>query len=239
MGKQIFISYAMADSQRLHVKDIASALARKSGVDAVHCYETWSGFPKGDIIQFMEDNIQVSEIFIIFCTETSLKSENCQKERKLAIYQNKHIIPLYEDFEFVPGLCQPYKGGDISGKSVNTIVEEIYAIIGANMQEISTPLSPQEARRERIAKEQLEKERIAKEMLEKAEEEKKQKQIELQKAEEHYQNLLNQSEQQVVNENWIEAIKYETQIIELSKKYNWVTRISQAQQKVSKLFKSI
>ncbi|MBD3350322.1 MAG: TIR domain-containing protein, partial [Candidatus Lokiarchaeota archaeon] len=131
MGSQIFISYAIADSERLHVKEIAQSLARRRGIDSVHCYETWSGYPDGSIVRFMEENIQKSQYFAVFCTMASLHSKNCQKERELAIFQNKRIIPLYEDFGFVPGLCQPHKGVDITDKSDATIVNELTDLITA------------------------------------------------------------------------------------------------------------
>ena len=40
----VFISYAMADSHRLHITEIANELGSKPEISKVHFWEGWSGF---------------------------------------------------------------------------------------------------------------------------------------------------------------------------------------------------
>ncbi|MHA1357688.1 MAG: TIR domain-containing protein [Candidatus Helarchaeota archaeon] len=128
---EIFISYAMADSKRLQIPEIARKLANKSFKIKVHYWEGWSGYPDGNIIEFMEKNIVSSTFFIPICTEAMLKSENCKKERDLASYYNKKIIPVFEFIEFVPPIFQPKIGINMNSKKIIQIVDEIYVQIEA------------------------------------------------------------------------------------------------------------
>ncbi|NVM28770.1 MAG: TIR domain-containing protein [Candidatus Helarchaeota archaeon] len=130
----IFISYAMAD-KKLKIAEIAAGLEEK-GIEKVHYWEGWHGYLDGDIISFMEDNIKVSDIFIAVCTEASNASENCGKERKMAVFQNKRLIPLFDDFGNVPATFQPYIGVNMTGKDVSDIVDEVHELIQKGREEV-------------------------------------------------------------------------------------------------------
>lgn len=136
MGYTIFISYALADSKKLQIGDIATQLEDKDEVDKVHYWEGWRGYLDGDIISFMEDNIKVSDIFIAVCTEASNLSENCGKERRMAVFQNKRLTPLFDDFSNVPETFQPYIGINFTSKNITTIANEIYDLIIKGREEI-------------------------------------------------------------------------------------------------------
>jgi len=136
MGYTIFISYALADSKKLQVNEIATQLEDKDDIDKVHYWEGWHGYLDGDIISFMEDNIKVSEIFIAVCTEASNLSENCGKERRMAVFQNKRLMPLFDDFSNVPETFQPYLGINFTSKKMTTIANEIYELMIKGKEEI-------------------------------------------------------------------------------------------------------
>ena len=51
----------------------------------VHYWEGWSGYPDGNIIDFMEQNIQTSDFFVPVCTQAWRESINCKKEKDLAL----------------------------------------------------------------------------------------------------------------------------------------------------------
>jgi len=136
MGYTIFISYALADSKKLQITDIATQLQDKDDVDKVHYWEGWHGYLDGDIISFMEDNIKVSDIFIAVCTEASNLSENCGKERRMGVFQNKRLIPLFDDFSNVPETFQPYIGVNLTSKNMTTIANDIYELITKGREEI-------------------------------------------------------------------------------------------------------
>ncbi len=125
---EVFVSYAMVDSARLNIVEIAERLSKKHKI-RVHYWQGWDGYPDGNIIDFMEKNIRNSSVFIPICTQAMVESDNCKKERDMAIYQNKKTIPVFEQFEFVPDIFQPYKGINISKKDVAQIIEELYDLI--------------------------------------------------------------------------------------------------------------
>ncbi len=140
MDLTIFVSYAMADARKLKIAEVSMELQEREGIEKVHYWEGWHGYLDGDIISFMEDNIKISDIFIAVCTDASNTSENCGKERKMAVFQNKRLIPLFEDFTYVPATFQPYVGVNMTGKEVSSIVENIYELIQKGREEVvSTP----------------------------------------------------------------------------------------------------
>ena len=149
----IFVSYAMADSKRLHITKIIKGLKKRLPQIKIHYWEGWDGYPDGNIIDFMEDNIRASDIFIPICTEDMLNSKNCKKERDMAYFQNKRVIPVFEQFEFVPDIFQPYKGLDILKKRVAWIVDKLSALVSAIMPLPSKPL-PKKGKEKEVKKKQ-------------------------------------------------------------------------------------
>ena len=134
---EVFISYATSDSERLHIPEIAEGLKNKSQDDLqiiAHYWEGWDGYPNGNIIDFMEQHIMACHIFIPIFTKAMRESENCKKERDLASFQNKQVIPVFEDFNEVPAIFRPKKGINISNKEVMDIVEELFEQINALRQ---------------------------------------------------------------------------------------------------------
>jgi hypothetical protein len=119
----------MLDSEKLHVKEIVKDLQKNKNIEKINYWEGWDGFPNGDIIDFMEENIKESEIFLAICTAASAEGAS-NNERKMAFYQNKRLITLFEDFNYVPPLFQPYLGIDISNKTSEQIAYEIQKLLG-------------------------------------------------------------------------------------------------------------
>lgn len=129
MGTVVFISYAMADSERLQIGKIAESLGKLKNIDEVLYWEGWNGYPNGNIIEFMETGVIKCDVFVAVFTEASLASQNCQKERDIAIFNNKRIVPLFESFELVPPACQPYLGINATDKEPNDISLELYELV--------------------------------------------------------------------------------------------------------------
>jgi Leucine-rich repeat (LRR) protein len=136
MNLTVFISYAMADARKLRISEIAEDLEEKDGIEKVIFWEGWHGYLDGDIISFMEDNIKICDIFIAVCTDASNLSENCGKERKMAVFQNKRLVPLFTDFTDVPATFQPYMGVNMTGKEVTDIAEELDELIAKGREEV-------------------------------------------------------------------------------------------------------
>jgi hypothetical protein len=89
----------------------------------------FSGFPNGNIIDFMEQNIANSDFFVAFFTPSYLASVNCKKDRDMAVFRNMRIVPLFEDFKNVPLSCQVSRGINISGKRPAEIAASIHQMV--------------------------------------------------------------------------------------------------------------
>ncbi|MFX1293829.1 MAG: leucine-rich repeat domain-containing protein [Promethearchaeota archaeon] len=133
-----FISYSMSDSKWLHVSEIANELGNKSMPIKVHYWEGCKNYQNVNIFNFMNVNIEISDIFIPICTESSIKANYCVKGQEIAVTQKKKIIPLFERFQYVPTLFQSYKGVNIKNKTINQITDELYLQIISIMSEPPT-----------------------------------------------------------------------------------------------------
>ena len=62
------------------ISEIVIKLEKMEHIDKVHYFEGWNGYPDGNLIDFMQNNISSSDIFLPICTENMRKSNNCKKE---------------------------------------------------------------------------------------------------------------------------------------------------------------
>ena len=126
---QVFISYASADANRLSVAIIAESLKIYPEIEAVHYSEGNKGSLDGNILDFREKDIAMSDVFIGIFTSNSIASKTCKKEREMAISKHKRIIPLFEDVFHVPFTCQASKGINIANKEPAVIAGELYRLL--------------------------------------------------------------------------------------------------------------
>ena len=125
----IFISYTTANSLQFQIVNVVKMLEKRPLIKKIHCWELWSGYPDGNIIDFMNNGISECDVFIPFFTEAYNNSSNCRKEYSSADAINKRIIPIYDDFNQVPPLCRAKKGIHYFSMDIRDFVEEIYKLI--------------------------------------------------------------------------------------------------------------
>ena len=82
MGIIAFVSYATKDSSEFQIKSIAERLTEYSKIDDV-LY--WEEDMDDDIIKYMNDNLKKCNIFILFCSKNSMKSEPVEMEWTAAL----------------------------------------------------------------------------------------------------------------------------------------------------------
>ncbi|MHA2298767.1 MAG: toll/interleukin-1 receptor domain-containing protein, partial [Candidatus Hodarchaeales archaeon] len=96
---KVFFSYATSDEQKYSVKETARLLNKKQGIKEVYF---WQEHASGSIIDYMETRVKESDTCVFFYSPEAASSEPVQMERDMAVYQNKHIIPVFTDIDDIP-----------------------------------------------------------------------------------------------------------------------------------------
>jgi len=101
----IFISYTTLDRDYFQIKKIVKELKEYPTINQVSYWERDS---KANIVEFMDRTLEVSNTFILFCSENSLKSDAVKDEWQAAFQMRKQglikLIPVYEEQEHIPKL---------------------------------------------------------------------------------------------------------------------------------------
>lgn len=101
---KIFISYATVDYGRFNISQFVLAL--KSDFDVFYWEETASG----SIIEYMEKYVRIADTCVFFCSKAAFNSSAVKKERDMAVYFGKNIIPIFTDIKWVPGIIITERG---------------------------------------------------------------------------------------------------------------------------------
>ncbi len=119
------MSYATNDSKRYNVKELARRLEKFRDIESVLM---WEKDTKEDIIDYMNDNIEKCDIFVLFCSENSSKSKPVRLEWKAALSINKKIIPIFDDEKNIPTLLRSKLGLKFEG-TIYDITQKLHQLI--------------------------------------------------------------------------------------------------------------
>ncbi|MEE9378424.1 MAG: NosD domain-containing protein, partial [Candidatus Lokiarchaeia archaeon] len=101
----LFISYSTSDRDYFQIKRIVKELKKYPKINQVSYWERDS---KANIVEFMDKTLEVSNTFVLFCSENSLKSNAVKDEWQAAFQMRKQglikLIPVYEEQEHIPKL---------------------------------------------------------------------------------------------------------------------------------------
>lgn len=101
----IFISYATVDRDYFQIKNIVEELKKYPKINQVSYWERDS---KANIVEFMDETLEISNTFILFCSENSIKSRAVKDEWQAAFQMRKEglikLIPVYEEQKHIPKL---------------------------------------------------------------------------------------------------------------------------------------
>ena len=131
IGFNIFLSYSTLDSEQYQIPMVASELEKDPLIDKVNYWEENSG---ENIVDYMERNLRISKVFLLFCSQNALYSLSVEDEWQAAFQLRKRgrmkIIPVYVNEEDIPLLLWPmlnveYTRNDIS-EFLNKLKKEIY-----------------------------------------------------------------------------------------------------------------
>ena len=107
-GHNVFMSYSTLDAKHFRIVDIVKYLKKYPNINEVLFWEADS---KQNIVEFMEESLTKTEVFVLFCSENSSKSKAVKDEWQAAFQLKKKdkmkIIPVYEDEDQIPNLLMP------------------------------------------------------------------------------------------------------------------------------------
>ena len=106
--KRIFLSYSTLDSEYFKIPTIVERLKNYPKIERVSFWEADSG---ENVVEFMEKTLGKSNVFVLFCSENSMKSEAVKGEWQAAYQIRKKgtikIVPVYENEDIIPKLLMP------------------------------------------------------------------------------------------------------------------------------------
>lgn len=122
----VFVSYATVDSVFFEVSKISEKLKNYSRIGDI-LY--WEEALKDDIYDFMNNNLEKCDVFLIFCSKNSKTSEAVQMEWKAALKLKKPIIPIFQSENNIPPLLSTKLGVQFNKEDLNSTIEQIYKLI--------------------------------------------------------------------------------------------------------------
>ena len=123
---RIFFSYASDPQKTFDIPKLALILEENIHIEKVYYWERDS---TGSLIDYMNDKVSDSDTCIFFYTVGADISTGVRSERDMAVYGNKHIIPVFTDIQNVPQIIRFNSGINALNKNMNEIAKEIFRLV--------------------------------------------------------------------------------------------------------------
>ena len=131
MGLSVFISYATADAGFYRISEVAENLTINEDIDIVYF---WQEHAVENIFDYMRNNIPKSDVFLIFFSKNTIKSDPVQKELNAALYSQRVIIPIFVEDKFIDLLLSGERGVKYDESDFEGFIKEIYSLIWKKFQ---------------------------------------------------------------------------------------------------------
>ena len=126
-GFNVFLSYSTLDSEYFQISELVSRLETYPKMDKIFFWEADSG---ENIVEYMERILNISKVFVMFCSENCLKSKAVTDEWQAAFQLRKKglmkIVPVYEDEQFIPKLLMPLLNVKFSKDDFDGFIDKLY-----------------------------------------------------------------------------------------------------------------
>ena len=123
----IFISYSTLDSKYLQIQKCVKNLEKFPEIEKVYFWEVDS---KANIVEFMDETLKKTNVFIFFCTENAINSNSVKNEWQAAFQRTNKglmkIIPVYEDEDLIPPLLGHFLNVKFTKDDFKGFVEKLY-----------------------------------------------------------------------------------------------------------------
>ncbi len=124
---KIFLCFSVDDSENFNLAKIAKALEEYPEIDKVFYWEEKS---YQNVVELMEEALQNSNVFIIFCSENSEKSRDVKDQWQAAFQLQKKevmkIIPVHEEEKFIPYMLMPMLNVKYTNDDFEGFIQNLY-----------------------------------------------------------------------------------------------------------------
>ncbi len=138
--QRVFLSYSTLDAEHFQISDIVKELEVYPEIKKV---SYWQADSKQNIVEFMEDTLKNTDVFVLFCSKNSVKSNAVKDEWQAAFQMRKKgmvkIIPVYEDEDDIPVLLWQMLNVKYAKDDFNGFIEKLYEEILRGLQKQVSP----------------------------------------------------------------------------------------------------
>jgi len=123
----VFLSYSTLDADYFEISKIVRRLELYPEISNVYFWEADSG---ENIVTFMEQTLKRTNVFVLFCSENSIKSKAVEDEWQAAFQLRKEglmkMVPVYEKDEHVPYLLKPMLNVKFTKDNFDGFIQKLY-----------------------------------------------------------------------------------------------------------------
>jgi len=123
----IFLSYSTLDTDYFQISKVVRRLELYPEISEVLFWEVDS---KQNIVEFMEETLKKTNVFVLFCSENSIKSRAVKDEWQSAFQLRKEglmkMVPVYKEEEHLPYLLKPMLNVKFTGDDFEGFIQKLY-----------------------------------------------------------------------------------------------------------------
>ena len=123
----IFISYATSDTNIYEIQRIANILS--NSYPDIEKVLFWEENMDDDIYIYMNDNLAIADVILVFCSKNANESEAVRTEWMVAHKMKKKIIPVFINEEFIPPLLTTKLGVQYKTNNLKEFIQDLYSLI--------------------------------------------------------------------------------------------------------------
>jgi len=124
---RVFLSYSTLDAEHFQISEIVKNLEVFPEIKKV---SYWEADSNQNIVEFMEETLKNTDVFVLFCSPNSVKSGAVKDEWQAAFQMRKKgllkIIPVYEDEDFIPVLLWQMLNVKFIKDNFSAFIEKLY-----------------------------------------------------------------------------------------------------------------
>ncbi len=124
---RVFLSYSTLDAEHFKIIDIVKSLEDYPEIKKA---SYWQADSKQNIVEFMEDTLKNTEVFVLFCSKNSVKSNAVKDEWQAAFQLRKEglmkIVPVYEKKSHLPYLLKPMLNVKFDEDDFDGFIEKLH-----------------------------------------------------------------------------------------------------------------
>jgi len=124
---RVFLSYSTLDAKHFRIADIVKSIEKYPEIKKA---SYWQADSKTNIVEFMEDTLKSTDVFVLFCSQNSVKSNAVKDEWQAAFQVRKKglmkIVPVFEKEDLVPFLLMPLLNVKYEIDNFDGFIENLY-----------------------------------------------------------------------------------------------------------------